>query len=241
VVFVLLFSSAVFSNGAVPGWAVDAGLKFVQNPDDVFYNFHLDNVDYTPVNSDRRTTLRTNFLSSLIPFTWGNLSLKTRVISNRQFNNWVPQIDIVGNYSRIIALDVASLVVESEDFSPPTMSDYSVGFLMSKPVSRLTRLYAGFQYSVVSLDFEFPEPLEITSETNISKLQIARRDYILITGIVNKVREDKRVAAYMGYGFVYKKIFSRFSWHYDHLEMGFNIYPEGLLVIHPFLGWHWNF
>ena len=64
--------------------------------------------------------------------------------------------------------------------------------------------------------------------------------YILVTGITNILSQDKRIVAYFGYGFSYQKLFSRFAWHYEHLELGFNIYPEGLLVIHPFLGWHWD-
>ena len=49
---------------SVPSWAVDAGLKFINNPDDVFYNFHLDNVDYSPVLESEPATIRTNFLTT---------------------------------------------------------------------------------------------------------------------------------------------------------------------------------
>ena len=92
-----------------------------------------------------------------------------------------------------------------------------------------------------AFNIEFPDPLEITDETSLSQINVNRRDYILIMGISNILNKHKRIVAYMGYGFSYKKIFSRFVWQYDHLEVGFNIYPEGLLVVHPFLGWHWNF
>jgi hypothetical protein len=222
---------------------VPAAIKFVSNPDDVFYNFHLDNVDYTPVLERESATLRTNFLSSFLPFTWANLNLNVKVVSNRKYYNWMPQVDIIGNYGRIIALDAASSFMGSstDTFKPPTMLDYNIGVIFTKPVSRETRLYAGFNYSVISLDFEFSEPLEITDELTLDELKIARRDYILVTGITNILERNRRIAAYVGYGFKYKKIFSRFCWAYDHLELGFNIYPEGLLVIHPFLAWHWNF
>lgn len=229
---------------AIPGWIVEPALKFISNPDDVFYNFHLDNVDYTPVLESKRATLRTNFLTSFLPLTWGNLNLKIKILSDRSYYDWMPQIDITSNYGRIIALDIISAVMadsSTDTFKPPTMKDYNIGLLFTKPVSEETRLYAGFNYSVVEMNFEFPEPFEITSETTLSELNIMRRDYILVTGITNILADDKRIVAYVGYGFKYKKIFSRFSWHYNHLEIGFNIYPEGLLVIHPFLGWHWNF
>ena len=233
---------------SLPGWVVDAALKFINNPDDVFYNFHLDNVDYTPVLETEPATLRTNFLTTLFPFTWGNLNLKVKALSDEKYYNWIPQVDILGSYGRILALDIASKFIssDSEDddddtFKPPTMKDYSLGILLTKAVSRETRIYTGFQYSVISINFEFPEPLEITDETSLSELNINRKDYILVTGITNVMEKNKRIIAYVGYGFSYKKLFSRFAWHYDHLEIGFNIYPEGLLVIHPFMGWHWNF
>ena len=231
-------------SASIPSWVITAALKFINNPDDVFYNFHLDNVDYTPVTEYVNGTIRTNFLTSFIPFTWGNLNLKVKILSDRKYYDWMPQLDIVGNYGRIIALDAASAFItndSTDSFKVPTMNDYSVGFLLTKAVSSETRLYAGFQYSVFSLNFEFPEALEITSDVKLSGLNIERKDYILVTGITNVLEQDKRIVAYLGYGFKYKKIFSRFAWYYDHLELGFNIYPEGLLVVHPFLGWHWDF
>jgi len=233
--------SVISLPSGVPSWVIDAALKFANNPDDVFYNFHLDNVDYSPVFANKRATLRTNFLTTLFPFTWVNFNLKVKALPDEKYYYWMPQIDLVGNYGRILALDIAKSAIEDEDFTPPTMKDYSLGILFTKAVSKETRLYTGFQYSVISLNFVFPEPLEITDETTIDSLDISRKDYILVTGITNDIGKQKRMVAYMGYGFAYRKIFSRFTWHYDHLEIGFNIYPEGLLVIHPFLGWHWNF
>jgi hypothetical protein len=240
---------------SIPVWAVDAALKFITNPDDVFNNFHLDNADYTPVHENAHGNIRTNFFSSFLPLSWGNLAVKVKAVSDGSFASWMPQIDLVGSYGRILALDAASSFIEngsddeghseedsdSSDFVPPTMSDYSAGVILTKAVSKETRLYAGFQYSALTLNFEFPEAVEITEDQTLDELNIEVTDYILITGISNIIREDKRVVAYLGYGFANRKIFSRFAWHYDHLELGFNIYPEGLLVVHPFMGWHWKF
>jgi hypothetical protein len=231
---------------SLPGWVIDAGLKFINNPDDVFYNFHLDNVDYTPVMAEKKASLRTNFLTTFFPFSWGNANLKLKVLSDSSYHDFLPQIDLVGNYGRILALDFMP-DFEGEDSTDtikmPTMVDYSIGFLMTKAVSRETRIYAGFQYSVIAIKYEFSEPIELTDEASIDKIDINRKDYIMVMGISNLIDEkkQKRIQAYLGYGFSYKKIFSRFAWYHEHLELGFNIYPEGLLVVHPFLGWHWDF
>jgi hypothetical protein len=254
---VLLLSASIFAvSGSLnaegldfdvpdlPSWVIDAGLKFINNPDDVFFNFHLDNVDFTPVIEGKRATVRTNFLTTFFPFTWANLNVNVNVLSEGGVSEYVPQVDIVGSYGRIIGLDLADKFMtddSTDSFKPPTMSDYNIGFLLTKAVSRETRIYAGFQYSVVGLNIKFPDTIELTEDATLSELNVSRKDYILVTGITNLVREDKRMVAYLGYGFAYKKIFSRFAWHHDHLELGFNIYPEGLLVVHPYMGWHWNF
>src|SRR3989339_1264497 len=92
----------------VPGWVIDAGLKFINNPDEAFYDFHLDNTDYSPVMADDRVSIRTNFLTSWLPLTWGNINGKIKIVSDQSFTRWMPQVDLVGSYGRIIALDAAS-------------------------------------------------------------------------------------------------------------------------------------
>jgi len=45
----------------------------------------------------------------------------------------------------------------------------------------------------------------------------------------------------MGYGFNNKKIAARIMLSKKRLDLGTDIYPEGLFVIHPFIAYHWNF
>ncbi len=228
-----------------PSWIVPAALRFVSNPDDFFYNLHLDNVDYSPSRPDKRVELRTNFLPTTLPLTWLNLNGKVRMLGDGGLSPWVPQVDLTGAYGRIIMLDILpSLMDDEDDDAPePSMTNYSLGMTLAKSVSRETSLFAGFHHSVVSLDIVLPESdiIEITDDVTLEELVIRRKDNILITGISNATGENRMITAYLGYGFNYNKIFSRIAWKRKHLEMGFNIYPEGLLVVHPFLGWRWNF
>lgn len=265
VLITIMVLAAAFTTAAIPSWVIDAGVKFLGDPGDVFYNWHLDNVDYTPVLADRHATLRTNFLPSLIPFTWANANLNIKLLSDTKYYNWMPQIDFSSSYGKIIALSLAEAMMSSgndddeadssDDFTVPKMKEYSIGVTLTKAVSQETRLYAGFHYSVFDLKFTFPDDFTAGDDKQIDELiikplrdnglNIKVSDYVLVTGITNIISSDKsndrRMIAYLGYGFRNKKIFSRFSWHYDHLEVGFNIYPEGLLVVHPHLGWHWFF
>ncbi len=249
IVFGCIINNSAMS---IPSWVTDAAWTFVTDYDDVFNNFHLDNVDFTPVLAAEPATIRTNFLPTMLPLSWANANLKVKVLSDKKFYEWVPQVDLTGSYGRLVAFDFMSTLISSDTFKePPTMNDYSIGITFTKAVSNETRLYAGFHYSAVNMSMimsdsikeDLPEPFDEILGDLLTKegINIGNKDYILVTGITNVVRKDKRMIAYLGYGFKYKKIFSRFAWNYDHLEVGFNVYPEGLLVIHPFLGWHWNF
>ena len=246
-------SSSSGSDFTIPAWAIDAGLKLITNLDEVFYDFHLDNSDFAPVKSEDRVSASSNFMTSFLPLTWASGNLKIKVIEDGQFLDWMPQIDLVGSYGRIIALDVANQVMESTDAVTSVMNDYGYGITLTKAVSKETRLFAGFHHSAFSLDVSFAEGMfssddedsgagfgELTAgiEEGVS---IARKDNIIITGITNEVSSRKTISAYIGYGFTYKKIFSRIVVSKRFWETGFNIYPEGLLVIHPFLGWHIEF
>ncbi len=241
----IVFSASARLCADVPSWVVPTALRFISNPDDFFYNLHLDNVDYSPCRADKRVEFRTNFLPTTLPLTWLNLNAKVRVLGDGGLSPWVPQVDFTGAYGRILMLDLLPSFMDDEDDDAPepSMTNYSFGMTLAKAVSDETSLFAGFHHSVVSLDIVLPEAdvIKITDDETLGELVIRRKDNILITGISNITGENRAITAYLGYGFNYNKIFSRIAWKRKHLEMGFNIYPEGLLVVHPFLGWKWNF
>ncbi len=246
----LIFTGAMFFGAAsaaadVPSWLVPAALRFASNPDDFFYNLHLDNVDYTPSRMDDTVSVRTNFLGTTVPLTWMNLNAKVKVLNDRSLTDWSPQVDISAAYGRIIMLDIMpALMDDDDDDAPePSMNNYSIGLTLKKPVSPETSLFAGFHHSVVTLNVQLPgdDEVDISDDVSLDEIVVSRRDNVLVTGISNKTGEDRRISAYMGYGFNYNKVFSRIVWQRRRLEMGFNIYPEGLLVVHPFLGWQWRF
>ncbi|MFH2070415.1 MAG: hypothetical protein ABIJ11_04305 [Elusimicrobiota bacterium] len=224
---------------------LNLGLRFLDNPGDFLFNLHSDNLDFTPVLSKRHGTIRTNFYPTTFPLTWFNLNLKVKTISENSYTGWFPQVDIVGQYGRMAAIDMASSMSSSDSSSSsgtvkPQMSDYTAGLLFTKSVDENTRLYAGVNYSNVILSIKMAQPIDFGTGT-MSEMNVAVADYFLFTGIENKLGENKYVVAHVGYGFRYQKIVSRVAWYHKHLELGFNIYPEGLFVLHPFMAWHWYF
>jgi hypothetical protein len=75
----------------------------------------------------------------------------------------------------------------------------------------------------------------------MSALDFKISDTFFFTGITHEVQPEKFVVAQIGYGFNYKKLISRIMVSHKHLELGMDVYPEGLFVIHPFIAWHWFF
>ena len=80
-------------------------------------------------------------------------------------------------------------------------------------------------------------------EFRVSELNFKVADTFIFTGLVHQkdINKPSRLIVQMGYGFKYRKITSRIMVSKKHLDMGLDIYPEGLFVIHPFVAYHWNF
>ena len=237
----LLYSDE-FYNTPIGKEIVNLGLRFLDNPGDFLFNLHTDNVDFTPVIKERHGTIRTNFYPTIFPATWANINVKVKTISDGTFAKWVPQVDISAQYGRMLAVDVASEMMskESTETVKPSFQDYCIGIIFTKSVEENTRLYAGFNYSNAFINVKFEKAIEFGA-FKMSELDIAVADYFIVTGIENQLRKDKYVVAHLGYGIKQGKIVSRIAWYHKHLELGFNIYPEGLFVVHPFMAWHWYF
>lgn len=237
----LLYSDE-FYNTPIGKEIVNLGLRFLDNPGDFLFNLHTDNVDFTPVIKEKKGTIRTNFYPTIFPATWANLNVKVKIISDGGIKPWIPQIDISAQYGRMIAVDVVSnmMTKDSTETVKSSFQDYCVGIIFTKSVEENTRLYAGFNYSNAFINVKLGEPIEFGA-FKMSELDVGVADYFIVTGIENQLRKDKYVVAHLGYGINQGKIVSRVAWYHKHLELGFNIYPEGLFVVHPFMAWHWYF
>jgi hypothetical protein len=235
---ILLFSSSVFAEGgdefansAIGKQLIQIGLKFLDNPGDFFANLHSDNEDFSPLPKSRHGSVRFNFFPTFLPFTWGNINLKAKIFNEKEI---LPQIDVVGTYGDLLGLKYVSSDVT------PSFTSYSFGATASKSVNEKTRLYGGIKYSTVNLYVKLSTPVA-SGEFSLSSLDFKVSDTFLFAGIANQVTPDKIVSAQLGYGFNYNKIVSRLMVSHKHLDIGVDIYPEGLFVIHPFIAWHWYF
>lgn len=214
---------------------INLGLKFLDNPGDFFFNIHANSEDYSPVPADRNGTIRFNLFPALLPFTWVNLTGKAKLFNEQKI---LPQIDLIGQYGDMFALRFVSGDVE------PAFSDYSIGTVFTKSATDETKLYCGVKYSNVSMNVKLSSSSAIEfGEFRVSELNFKVADTFIFTGLVHQkdINKPSRLIVQMGYGFKYKKITSRIMVSKKHLDMGLDIYPEGLFVIHPFVAYHWNF
>lgn len=215
---------------------ISLGMKFLENPGDFFFNLHSDNEDFSPVPKERNGAIRHNFFPSMFPLTWMNLNVKVKIF-NEKGN--MPQIDMVGLYGDLIALRAAA---SSMDDVKPTFNDYAIGAVVSRGMNEKTRIFGGLKYSTVNMSVKFSSSSAIEfGDFRVDELNFKVADTFFYSGITQKTGEKSCVLAQLGYGFKYKKIVSRLMISHKHLELGMDIFPEGLFVIHPFMAWHWYF
>jgi hypothetical protein len=227
-----------FANSALGRQLIDFGLKFLDDPGDFFFNLHTDNTDFSPLPGNRHAAIRFNFLPTFIPFTWASLNTKVKVKNDSGY--W-PQIDLVAEYGNILAM---SAIKSNDDPGgqsvKPVFYDYAAGITASKIMDDKTRLFGGARYDSVNMDVTFSTPVALGA-FNMSSLNFKVADTSLFMGISHQYGDNEYMVAQAGYGFKYKKISGRIMMCHPHYELGMDIYPEGLLVIQPFLAWHWYF
>ncbi len=239
--FVYLYSQDM---PKLPQELIDLGLDFIENPSDLFFNLQQDIEDCSPLPAGQLNLpkkyfgLRINVLPTLLPLTFGNISIKARFNKEKDY---IPQIGIIGGWGKILILDLIKNLTEDEDVEIPEPQNnaYYYGLIISKTFEN-TILYFGIKYSEFLLKVKLPEPVEFYGST-LEEINFKAADTFLLTGIMLPVKDNKSIVAQMGYGLKYKKIVARLSAEYKHLQLGIDIFPEGLFVLHPYVSYIWQF
>ncbi|MDI6757538.1 MAG: hypothetical protein QME32_05895 [Endomicrobiia bacterium] len=233
-------------SASIPPWALEMATKFLDNPADLLFNLHSDMEDSVPVPSYRRAQLRFNFFPSFIPFAWPALNLKVKVLNEKEY--W-PQIDIQGQYGQNATVMAAASMMDSSkkdggssstDTVKPALYDYTAALIFTKKLSDKTRVFFGPKYSYVNLQIKFSES-PIKDIPGFTEFNVAQSETFLFWGLEHQTGKDRFVTSQVAYGLQYKKLMARITASSPHLELGMNIYPEGMFVLHPFMAWHWYF
>ncbi len=213
-----------FANSPMGKELIDLGLKFLDDPGDFFFNLHTDNEDVSPLPQNRNASVRFNFLPTTLPFTWANLSAKIKL--KNDIGYW-PQIELNGEYGDILALQAIKSSNDDGQEIKPSFTDYSIGITASKAMNEQTRLFGGVKFAAVNMDVTFSTPVVLGS-FNMPSLHFKVSDTSVYMGLSQKTGDECYTVAQVSYGCNYNKITSRVMLCYPHVEVGLDIFPEGL-------------
>ncbi|MEF3279781.1 MAG: hypothetical protein K6357_02290 [Elusimicrobiota bacterium] len=206
--------------------------QIVADPAKFFYEMKSDSELTLPVNSGKKFIYNVELFPTLIPFTYINSSINYNLYKEGKISVNIPQIDIFGGFQYMLGGKIAAN--ESEYIDDAKFWGYHVGVLISNSMSSKIRTFYGYKHSYLKANLEL-NPLkefEILG-VNINSFKSDFNEDSIIFGIETLKDINKYWAIQINYGFRNNTLVGRLSWYGRWFELGFNIYPEGVLVIHP--------
>jgi len=236
----LLVNSSAFAKVDWESKGMQIAGEIMANPAAFFYDFQQDLEATTPLPPGKRFGFQTSLFPTTIPMTYTNVSLKARLHGEGRIAPGVPQLDIVGGYWNMLAAKMATK--DSASIDNAKFGGYYMGAIMSSSVSPRVRTFWGYKRSQLKarLDFKEGEQPEFLG-TTINSFDTGFKDDFFIAGIETPKGIGKLWSIQLNYGLKTQTISSKVSWYGKIFELGLNIYPEGVLVVHPVWNFHLNF
>lgn len=232
---------------SIPAFSIDWESKgmeligeIVANPAAFFYDFQQDLEGTTPLPPGKSFGIQTGLFPTLIPLGYANGSAKLRLHAEGRIAPGLPQLDLIGGYQDMIFAKIAAN--QSDDITDATFNGNYLGLILTTSVTPKIRTFYGYKYSQLKAKLTFaagsePELLG----TKINSFDTGFKDSFLIFGIETLKTTNKFWSMQLNYGLKEKNITTKVSWYGKWFELGLNIYPEGVLVIHPIWNFHLNF
>jgi hypothetical protein len=219
--------------------------EILANPAGFFYDFQQDFEGTTPLPPGKTFGVQTGLWGGILPTAAAmpSLSGKVRLHGEGRLAPGVPQVDIIGGYwSSPLA---ESAFKDSEDIDNFKFNGKYYGLLVTSSVSPRVRTFWGFKHSEMKVradflpdaDNKYPQLLG----TDLKSFNTGFKDNFLIAGIETPKGVGKLWSMQLNYGLETQTISSKVSWYGKFFELGLNIYPEGVLVVHPVWNFHINF
>ena len=214
--------------------------QIVANPAAFFYDFQQDLEGTTPLPPGKSFGIQTGLFPTLIPLTYTNASAKLRLHAEGRIAPGVPQVDLIGGYWDMMAAKMATK--NSQTIDSAKFGGYYVGAIVTSSVSPRVRTFWGYKHSQLNakLDFKAGQEPEFLG-TKINSFDTGFKDDFFIAGIETPKGVGKLWSIQLNYGLKTQTISSKVSWYGKFFELGLNIYPEGVLVVHPVWNFHLNF
>lgn len=233
----------------IPGIAgassIDLGAKATQlageiiaNPAAFLYEFQQDLETTTPLPPGKTYGFQTGIFPTLLPAGYANISGKYRLHGEGKISPGLPQLDIAGGYWNMIWTKIAA--EQSKDISSLDFNGYYFDLIMSSSVSPKIRTFYGYKYSQLKASLRLNKAIDLAG-AQVTNFDSGFRDDFLIAGIEHITSINTFWSIQVNYGMKEQILATKVSWYKKYFEFGLNIYPEGILVIHPVVNFHLNF
>lgn len=219
--------------------------EVITNPAAFFYDFQQDLEGTHPLPPGRFLGLQFNLFPSLLPLTYGNISAKYRLHPEGRLIHGLPQFDLIGGYWTMVAatlLEDKSATAADADtkIKDASFDGYYGGFMMTSSLEPRVRMFWGYKFSQLKANLTLNKS-EVFLGTPVSSFESGLQEHTLMAGLEHPYAPHKFWSIQLNYGLTNKLITSKVSWYRKWVELGLNIYPEGVLVFHPVVNFHFNF
>ncbi|MDD4004997.1 MAG: hypothetical protein PHW69_07320 [Elusimicrobiaceae bacterium] len=212
--------------------------EIIANPSAFFYDFQQDLEATTPVLPGKTMGFQVGLFPSAVPMGYGNLSGKLRLHPEGRLYPGLPQLDVYGGYWQMMWAQMA--VNQSDDINDARFYGHYMGLMLASSVSPRVRVFGGWKYASLTANLDMKKAVDIMG-TEVSSFHSNLNDNFLVAGIECPTGLDNWWTMQFNYGLTQEILAAKVSWYGKYFELGFNIYPEGVLVIHPVWNFHVNF
>lgn len=213
--------------------------EIITNPGAFFNDFQQDLEATQPLPPGDWLGFQTGVFPTTLPMTMLNASAKIRLHEEGRLASGLPQLDLFGGCWDMVGAKLAEKHM-SDDVNSASFRGNYFGAMLASSLSPRVRLFWGYKHSKLRADLNLKKSVDILG-TQVSSFQSGFEDNFFIAGIEHATGLDKFWSIQLNYGLSTKSVASKISWYGRHFEWGINIYPEGVLVLHPVLNYHLNF
>ncbi|MGC9070251.1 MAG: hypothetical protein ACP5IO_02950 [Elusimicrobiales bacterium] len=205
--------------------------RVVAEPSLFFREIKSDSETSLPIKSGYNTVLGCSLFPSLLPITFITPSFSRRIHPESEF----PQMDLNIGFEYFVAgKTFAKLSDEVENLS---FWGYHTGITASNSITSRIRNFYGVRYSYSSAELKLSsyKKHELLG-VELSNFRFDNNAVYVYFGIELMRDIDRYFALQINYDIKNEMIAIKSSWYGKWFELGFNFYPDGVVVIHPI----WN-
>lgn len=239
ILLILTFASARIECGIdFSAKGEELASRIISNPAVFFIEMQHDLESTAPVITGKRVSVQSGIIPAFAPAGMLNLSAKYKLHSEGRVRQYLPQIDIAAGYWNMLWTQMAAC--NSDDIKEADFDGYYFGVLFAYTVDPKTRFFGGLKHSQLNADLILAEPKKILGANAVS-FDSGFSDNFMMFGIEHLIKPGVWWIANINYSTKQKFLAAKISRYGKYFELGVNIYPEGIVVIHPVVNFHIDF